>query len=435
MISSVCSNSDMLELAAAEIPIPLKVYKKADEIFEKCDNRYIRIEDIIEFNGKMVLRTFAARKLKKMVFVDLVEIGRKMEDERTIICNCDFHWMCGWCAKWKGEWNFMDCYLADNKRQADFGGYPVYDEKEIVEKFGKYCAWEKYKKDDSCMHMSLFKYLSIYRKKPQIEYLVKAGYSAMLPSHNLLNMKGKTFEEIFKCDKKWAEFLKRKNGNMLKVVRNKYIKTVEEAETVYEANSKTETSKFMKFAQAKHKYDMAKFVLSLNYGDRIDYFDYLETAKKIGVPLDQKKELIPENIVKMHERHDRVAAKAKKIKSEKVDKGIKEMAEKMTKFEFEEDDLIIRPCRCNEELIQESKELEHCVRNYAEKYSEGRTSIFFIRHKREEDKPFVTLELSDNKVIQVRGFKNNTKNPLEQEVKDFVKHWGTKFEFDYEVVA
>lgn len=429
MIKSACSEEIMLELAQADMPIPLKVYRKAEEVFSKCDCRFIRLEDIVEFKGKMVLRSFAARKLKNMAFVDVTEIGRKIENEKTIICNCEFKWINGWTAKWKKEWNFATCYLADNKRQADFSGYPLYEESEIVEKFGKYSAWNVYKSDNSCVHMSLFKYLSIYRLKPQTEYLVKAGYSSILPSHMLLNMKGKNFEEIFKCDKKWSEFLKGHNGNMLKVVRNKYIKNEDEAKTVYLANSTKETSKFMKFAPAKYKYDMAKFVLSLNYNDRYDYYDYLTIAKQIGVPLDRKKELIPETTQDMREMHDKVVEVSEKIKSENVNAGIKEQAEKMSKYIFQENDLLIRPCQSNEELIEESKKLEHCVRTYANKYSDGETSIFFIRHKFEEEKPYVTLELRNKSVVQVRGYKNNVYAPLEDEVKTFVKHWSDKFKF------
>lgn len=427
MTTNSAFSKKFVKLAEARMAIPPKVYKKAEQTFASCDNRIIRLEDISEFEGQMVLRSFAAKR-KKGGSLEVAEIGRKIENEKTIICNCEYRWMAGWVTNWGGEWNLAGSYLANDKKQADFGGIPIYDEKEIVEKFGQYCAWETYKNDKNCVHMSLFKYLSIYRKSPQIEYLVKAGYSSMVPSYRLLNMKGKTFEEIFKCDKKWVEFLKRKNGNMLKIVRNKYIQTEEQAELVYKIASDKNTSKFLKFAPLKYKYDMAFFVDGLSYYNQQIYLDYLREAKQAGAPLDRKKDLIPENLGQLFRMHDEEMARAKQIKDAEVEKAIQKRADELMILAYEEEGLLIRPCAHNSELIQESAALNHCVRTYAKRVADGETAIFFIRHKQEQEKPFVTLELKGKKVIQVRGI-NNTTPP--DEVKKFLKHWGEKFKLNY----
>lgn len=422
------SKDKFIRLASVHLPIPLKVYEKAEKRIECCGrNCQFKFEDITEFEGQMVLRSFAAKK-KKRGGLEVVEIGRKIEREKTIICNCEFRWMAGWVPAWGKVWNVRGAYLANDTKQADFAGIPIYDEKEIVEKFGKYCAWETYKNDKNCVHMSLFKYLSIYREKPQIEYLVKAGYSSMVPSYRLLNMKGKTFEEIFKCDKKWAEFLKRKNGNMLKIVRNKYIQTEEQAELVYKISADKNTSKFLKFAPPKYKYDMALFVDGLSHYDRNIYYDYLTAAKQIGAPLERKKELIPEDMEGLIRAHDEAVARVEEIKDAEVEKGIQKRAGELMTLAYEEEGLLIRPCAHNSELIKESTALNHCVRMYARRMADGETAIFFIRHKQEEDKPFVTLELRGSKVVQVRAV-NNTAPP--ENVKDFVKHWGEKFKLNY----
>ena len=53
------------------------------------------------------------------------------------------------------------------------------------------------------------------------------------------------------------------------------------------------------------------------------------------------------------------------------------------------------------------------------------TSIFFVREKDNLNKSFVTLELQDQKIIQVRA-KNNNEPP--EQVKRFIKQWETKFQ-------
>lgn len=58
------------------------------------------------------------------------------------------------------------------------------------------------------------------------------------------------------------------------------------------------------------------------------------------------------------------------------------------------------------------------------------TSIFFIRKKKNIKKSFVTLELKEGRVVQVRGYKNNVHNPLDQSVIDFVHKWEQKFRLE-----
>ena len=93
-------------------------------------------------------------------------------------------------------------------------------------------------------------------------------------------------------------------------------------------------------------------------------------------------------------------------------------------YRYAKGDFVITPANSVEDLINESKGLNHCVKTYATKYSKGETAIFLVRKKDDVLTSFYTLELKDGQVHQIRG-KNNC-DPTDK-VKDFVDKWAKKF--------
>ena len=59
-----------------------------------------------------------------------------------------------------------------------------------------------------------------------------------------------------------------------------------------------------------------------------------------------------------------------------------------------------------QELKAEGKALSHCVGTYADRVAGGKTVIVFVRQKEKIDNPLYTLEISDGKIVQLRGMKN-----------------------------
>lgn len=155
-----------------------------------------------------------------------------------------------------------------------------------------------------------------------------------------------------------------------------------------------------------------------------EYRDYLETAALIGMDLKNSNVRFPKNI---HKAHNDVMNKYKVVKDELINKKISDFSKDLEKYIYEDKKLIIKPAKSQQELIDESKQLDHCVRTYGEKMAKRKTSIFFIRKKKNPEKSYVTLELNNGKVIQVRGYKNNVSIPLDQSVIDFVHKWEQKF--------
>lgn len=156
----------------------------------------------------------------------------------------------------------------------------------------------------------------------------------------------------------------------------------------------------------------------------INYKDYVSWCVLLGKNMSDKKIMYPQ---KFNEAHDTVYKEFKAYENKIYDKEIFEFSKELEKYDFNNKKFIIRPARSQEELINESDKLNHCVSSYAEKVAKRKTSIFFIRTNKEPSVPYVTVELKENKVIQVRGYKNNTTEPLAENVKNFVRKWTKKY--------
>ena len=67
----------------------------------------------------------------------------------------------------------------------------------------------------------------------------------------------------------------------------------------------------------------------------------------------------------------------------------------------------------------------------AKRWPKGETGQFsLLGKKKNPEKSYVTLELKEGRVVQVRGYKNNVHNPLDQQVIDFVHKWEQKFRLE-----
>jgi hypothetical protein len=89
---------------------------------------------------------------------------------------------------------------------------------------------------------------------------------------------------------------------------------------------------------------------------------------------------------------------------------------------FEYDDFIIMTPKDFSEFQFESKKLNHCVGwndRYLKKHVKGISMIFFMRRKEEPDKPFFTIEVDKDQVLQVQTEDHAT----DEVITDLVKDW------------
>ena len=61
--------------------------------------------------------------------------------------------------------------------------------------------------------------------------------------------------------------------------------------------------------------------------------------------------------------------------------------------------------------------MHHCVGGYSKSHANGKTNILVIREKNNIDKPFYTMEINRNVIIQVRGKRNC---PPTEELNNFL---------------
>lgn len=62
-------------------------------------------------------------------------------------------------------------------------------------------------------------------------------------------------------------------------------------------------------------------------------------------------------------------------------------------WDFSYGDFIIKIPTCGEDLVEEGRQMHHCVGGYVNSIAEGRKYICFIRHKDNPDKPYITCEI------------------------------------------
>jgi hypothetical protein len=185
-----------------------------------------------------------------------------------------------------------------------------------------------------------------------------------------------------------------------------------QANRLMEAGNK-DVNKLITYLKKQQKKDSFTTVLS-------DYIDYMNQAKKLEFNLNDKNVVYPKNLQKAHTD----ASVQLKVKGSEIEnKKIKEQSEKIEKYNYKSGNLLIRVATSAEEIIREGAIQKHCVGSYVWKIASGASAIMLIRKVSSPNKPFYTLELKNDKsldVLQCRGKLNTGTTP---EVKAFIEKW------------
>ena len=124
------------------------------------------------------------------------------------------------------------------------------------------------------------------------------------------------------------------------------------------------------------------------------------------------------------------AKKEEKLKLQK-EKFEKLQPKRVKKYEYSDGEFCTKMPEQPTDLISEGAALHHCVGGYVDSHALGETDIIFLRRKAEEDKPFYTIEIKGNRVVQIHGLHNRWlgNNP---EAIPFVYEWLEKLGVNYE---
>jgi len=305
--------------------------------------------------------------------------------------------------------------------------YRIINRQAVFESCMKYSALEYY-------HGALImEYLHLYCKHRNLEYLMKSGYDSVLvettsgfwggheslsilsginlKSNNLLKMLNlnrtefkvlQGHENLYPVYLRWKEIFPKCTPEELLALADTF------------GYSQYEMQEFCKITGLK-PYRLAMYLSGQNVRF-YDYRDYLEQCRQLHYNPQDTAVSMPHDFRKLHDRLTEII----RYKADKVhEQHLKEHIPERKILEFQSGNLLIRQPESMGEIINEGRNLHHCVGGYAERHAEGKLHILFIRKKSAPDKAFYTMEVStDGKIVQVRGFRNRDPTP---EVSDFVK--------------
>lgn len=285
--------------------------------------------------------------------------------------------------------------------------------------------------DENWSAKKTIRYMSDFLKYPAIEILEKSGFRQIVEDRaegrktKAVNLRAKDLRKILKCDGGDVKKLRREKADIRFLENMLRIRAIAPWAQVEDID---ELSRIIGYQDIKNQHENPQKLLRKLLEERRatgsnitlgDYNDYLNWAEKLGWRMD-KKTLYPENF---KEAHDRAMILYGKHTDRIIAEGFADAQRKITTMTkpWTDGRLLIRPAASPMELNMESKILCHCVRTYAARVADGRTSILFIRKAEDPDMPYFTLELNtDHKIVQCRG-NHNCDYP--EDVEDFIKKW------------
>lgn len=299
----------------------------------------------------------------------------------------------------------------------------------------QYSTWDSYSKNNS----SMVKFFDLYSKYPGIEYLTKENFKELVEdklwgrnTYSAVNWRAESIFKMLRLSKSnLKEFRTCKYKDDSLFLRLYQLSIKDKSHLNFEEIKEIREIAFSYFRelQSVHKYVSLRKILNYirqqlkkypkqfnnKFSVIISWKDYIGDCKTLEMNLKDEQILFPKNL---HAAHQNTISQVKIKANEQFNLKIKKRAQALEKYKFEYNGLTIRPVVSSVELIKEGEVLHHCVGTYAKRYADGETSIFVIRKIDNLNKPYFTLELRKNEIVQVHG-KNNCNSG--EEVKKFIE--------------
>ncbi len=290
--------------------------------------------------------------------------------------------------------------------------------------------------------------LLTFANNPALEMYVKAGMSELVDhmirkegKTQYINRRGKTINEQFrlKDKKKIKRFIESKgNITMLEILlieekMNMNYTVEQEAwlklrfDGYY--NEKKEVLYLLQYMSLQQlinrveKYKGEEKITS-EHSILLRYYDYLRMREELGYDMTNEVFLYPKNLKKKHDemvkernaREDELYIAKRLVKYENIARKYKALCKK---YAYEDAEYVIRPAKDAEEIIMEGRKLHHCVGRdqYLKKHNKGESTILFLRKKDSPNKPYYTIEIQGNKILQWYGLKDKKPD------KEIIEPW------------
>lgn len=149
-----------------------------------------------------------------------------------------------------------------------------------------------------------------------------------------------------------------------------------------------------------------------------EWSDYLRMASRIGVDLTDKTKAFPTSLKK---EHDIAIFAYQAVQYEINQREFAARAQENKIYEFETEQFIVRIPETPQEVVEEANAQRNCLRSYIERVKNGETAVAFVRQKDNPDKTYLSAEIRNGQLIQLKGYCNS--NPRSKEIVDFMKAW------------
>lgn len=134
--------------------------------------------------------------------------------------------------------------------------------------------------------------------------------------------------------------------------------------------------------------------------------DYVDAAQVLGYDLKNDVFLLPKDLKGHHDKATKAAVPIREAKrsAESRTKEARRLRVLARRYTFTDGRWLIRPPLNAAEIVAEGKALKHCVGGYADRHINGRTTILFLRDRRQPGKPLVTIEMKGAEIVQIHGW-------------------------------
>ena len=278
----------------------------------------------------------------------------------------------------------------------------------------KYSQLDKFIKKEND-YIDFVEYFTRIAHYPSFELLVKMKlYNLAKEACEFSN--SYHFKKMLEAIKTHYSFVKRYNLTLsqLKIMMLINKEDIKLINNLLDFNNLEELSNYVNLEEAYNK------VLSIKGNREYEYLDYLKSCKQLQYDMKDKKILFPKDLEKSH---DKVMELLEIVENEANDKLIKERLEILTNYIYENKKYIVYPAPSVSSLINESKQLNHCVNTDASRYALAETNIYFLREITNKEKSLVTVEVKGNNILQARAKYNN--DPSKEQLK-FLDVWKSK---------
>ncbi len=412
-------------------PIPNYIAQRIRKIDEQSNYYYGSTRFyayLSKIDGELVKITVACKNYKNQWFCKQVAV-HGIHSENCFVKDMEYSLM-GYCVGWFDLGlsdklkHFEDCKWCPAKDKYYDPTAPIVNRKYAL-KFEEY----KYSAVDKC-NLDVFKYLKVYEKYPQAEYLVKVGLQHLATNTKILKK--------VKEDKNFRKWLIR----YAKILRNNYGKfpyfSAKEILNGYKENlpllEEKKLERQIKFLKLEYHYRSIigetipdkKLKAFIDYREKnnIDlrsYADYLEACIALGLDMTLPKNLYPNDFKRWHD------IRIEQYNAEKAKQDAEERKELYEKFALiaekylplqrsKENTFIVVIAKSPQDLIREGRTLHHCVgrMTYDKRFADEESLIFFLRNANEPDTPFVTIEYSieQKRILQCYGENNHKPNDV-----------------------